>query len=535
MHALSRTPSAWTGRLARVLPAIALLVALVGPAAANPKYAGIVYDIVGDKTLYADDADEKRYPASLTKIMTLYIVFEELAAGRLALDSKLTVSKYASRRPPSKLGFKPGAKIAVRDAIMALVTKSANDVATAVGENISGSEAAFAKRMTKTARRLGMASTTFRNASGLPNAKQVTTARDMVKLGIAIQRDFPQYYGVFETRVFEFRSRSYRNHNRLLGRVAGVDGIKTGYIRASGFNLVTSVRRGGRHIVAVVMGGRTGASRNRHMRDLVGRYLPKAERGEPMVFAAWRGDGPPPVPRSKPLGTLFASRLAESGDESDPIGEKVLAFAAATRSSVGPAGEEGEGTAAGALRAVIAQGEGAARASGTRKEAPAIEAVSAPATSGLPEAANAALAAAGSRATGRGDPRLDDAFRLVAAQPGALDAAALVAAIERARNGAGPGRATGAVGATGAAGAGAYGWQIQLGAVPSKDEARRLLDEALGEVPALDKHHRVTLPVTTERGTLYRARLSGFRSREAARAACKRFANHDRPCWAVSM
>lgn len=298
-------------RTAKILTLGALLFSVPATAMANPKYAGIVVDAKTGKTLYASSADAYRYPASLTKIMTLYVVFEELEAGRLSLNSRLTVSKYAAGRPPSKLGLRAGKTIKVKDAILALVTKSANDVATVVAENIGGSEKKFAERMTRTARQLGMNKTTFRNPHGLPNSGQRTTARDMARLGIAIQERFPQYYGYFKTRSYKYGKRTYGNHNKLLGRVKGVDGIKTGYIRASGFNLVTSVNTNGRQIVAVVMGGKTGASRNAQMTKLIGRYLKKASRGkksaplivknkaiQPTFVAASIKN--PPLPTAKP-------------------------------------------------------------------------------------------------------------------------------------------------------------------------------------------------------------------------------------------
>jgi len=306
-----RNARAFTGT-ARILTLGALLLSVPATAMANSKYAGIVVDAKTGKTLYASSADAYRYPASLTKIMTLYMVFEELEAGRLSLGSNFTVSKYASGRPPSKLGLKPGSTIKVKDAILALVTKSANDVATVVAENIGGSEKKFAARMTRTARQLGMSKTTFRNPHGLPNSGQRTTARDMARLGIAIQERFPKYYGYFKTRAYKYKGRTYGNHNKLLGRVKGVDGIKTGYIRASGFNLVTSVNRNGRQIVAVVMGGRTGKSRNAQMTKLIGRYLSKASRGrksapliakqaiQPTFVAAALKN--PPLPTAKPGG-----------------------------------------------------------------------------------------------------------------------------------------------------------------------------------------------------------------------------------------
>ena len=296
--------------------------------ATNKKYAGIVVDAKTGKTLYADRADEFRYPASLTKIMTLYIVFEELQAGRLNLNSRLKISKYAANQPPSKIGIKVGNPITVQTAIRALVTKSANDVATAVAENISGSERAFAERMTRTAKSIGMKKTTFRNAHGLPNSRQETTARDMAILGRAIQERFPKYYKYFSTRSFTFRGTTYRNHNKLLGQVKGVDGIKTGFINASGYNLVTSVKRNQRHIVAVVMGGRSGNSRNNHMKDLIKRFINKAsnESKRSYVLATnQRRTGyiheldynKTAIPKIKPTSTQLFAFVSEDDNRSD--------------------------------------------------------------------------------------------------------------------------------------------------------------------------------------------------------------------------
>ncbi|MEX3009137.1 D-alanyl-D-alanine carboxypeptidase [Hoeflea sp. TYP-13] len=263
----------------KIVAASGLLIVLAtGGAAANAKYAGIVIDAKTGKTLYASSADSLRYPASLTKMMTLYLVFEALESGRISKKTRIRVSKNAAAEPPSKLGLRSGQTISVEQAIYALVTKSANDVSTAVAEHLGGSESGFAKKMTAKAQALGMKKTTFRNAHGLPNSRQKTTARDMSRLGIALREHFPQHYHYFSTRTFKYGKSRYGNHNRLLGSVKGVDGIKTGYTRASGFNLVSSVRKDGRSIVAVVMGGKTGASRNKHMRNLIARYLPKASR-----------------------------------------------------------------------------------------------------------------------------------------------------------------------------------------------------------------------------------------------------------------
>ncbi|MBO6716630.1 MAG: D-alanyl-D-alanine carboxypeptidase [Rhizobiaceae bacterium] len=255
-----------------------LVLAQTQGASANPKYAAMVIDAKTGRVLFARNADAPRYPASLTKMMTLYMVFEALANGHISKSSRITISRNAAAEQPSKLGLEPGSTITVENAILALVTKSANDVATAVGEFLGGSESGFARAMTQKAHALGMRSTTFRNAHGLPNSAQRTTARDMATLGLALREHFPQYYGYFSTRSFSYAGRNYGNHNRLLGRVRGMDGIKTGYTRASGFNLVSSVESDGRSIVAVVMGGRTAASRNEHMAEIISAYMPRASR-----------------------------------------------------------------------------------------------------------------------------------------------------------------------------------------------------------------------------------------------------------------
>lgn len=260
----------------------------------NPPYAALVVDANSGATLHASHADSQRHPASLTKIMTLYLLFEQLEAGKLKLDSRLPVSENAASQPPTKLGLRPGQTLEVEDAIKALVTKSANDAAVVVAEAIGGSEDQFAALMTRKARALGMARTVYANASGLPDDTQVTTARDQVTLGRAIQERFPRYYRYFSTASFTFRGMTLRNHNRLLGRVEGVDGIKTGYIRKSGFNLVTSMRRGNRHIVAVVIGGRSAAARDARMRGLIEEYIVEAStrRSAPKIAEA-------PEPRSR--------------------------------------------------------------------------------------------------------------------------------------------------------------------------------------------------------------------------------------------
>lgn len=271
------------------LLATAIGLTSVVPADANARYAAIVVDANTGKTLFSANADDERFPASLTKMMTLYIVFEALEAGKIKKSTRVPFSASASAKPPTKLGVKPGNSVTVETIIYALVTKSANDAAAAIAEYLGGSEEGFARIMTSKARKLGMSETTFRNASGLPNPAQHSTARDMATLGIALREHFPQYYDYFSTRSFTFGRTRMPNHNRLLGRVKGVDGIKTGYTRASGFNLASSVSDGNRRIVAVVMGGTSGASRDNHMADLIKQYLPKASnkgKGAPLVARA---------------------------------------------------------------------------------------------------------------------------------------------------------------------------------------------------------------------------------------------------------
>lgn len=248
---------------------------LTTPDVEQRAYAAIVVDAETGRVLHEDNAEALRHPASLTKMMTLYLLFEQLQAGRLFITSELDVSANAAAKPATKLGLKAGSTITVDMAIRALCVGSANDVATVVAESLAGSEPEFALAMTRKARQLGMGRTQFANASGLPDPRNVTTARDMAILARALSDRFPQYFRYFATREYSWNGRTVKSTNKLLPRVAGVDGIKTGYVRASGFNLVTSVRRDGRHLVAVVIGGRTGAARDRRMEELIEAYLPE--------------------------------------------------------------------------------------------------------------------------------------------------------------------------------------------------------------------------------------------------------------------
>ncbi|WP_051212255.1 D-alanyl-D-alanine carboxypeptidase family protein [Rubritepida flocculans] len=285
-------------RLGRALAAgLLCLGALAGQASAftsGPRYAAMVVEARTGEVLAAHHADETRHPASLTKMMTLYLLFEALRDGRLSLASPIRFSAEAASRPPSKIGVPAGGSISVEGAILALVTRSANDVATAVAEALAGSEEGFARVMTQRARQMGMARTTFRNASGLPDPEQVTTARDMVLLGRRLIQDFPDRYHYFSVTHFQHGQRLIRNHNGMLLDYPGADGIKTGFINASGFNIVTSAQRDGVRLVGAVFGGRSWVERNQHMAELFDeafqrlgvRAAPALAAAQPRVMAA---------------------------------------------------------------------------------------------------------------------------------------------------------------------------------------------------------------------------------------------------------
>ena len=297
---------------------ICLAAAGATEARADSRRAAFVVDANSGRVLHAANADARRFPASLTKLMTLYLVFEQIEAGRLSASTPIRISAQAASVPPSKLNLDPGETIPLGAAIRALVTKSANDVAVAVAEHISGSEAAFARVMTAKARQLGMRSTVFRNAHGLPDSEQVTTARDIATLSLALYDHFPQHARVFATRRFNYAGSSYRNHNTMLGSFEGMEGIKTGYTRASGFNLSASVRRNGRHVVAVVMGGRTAQARNAEMRTLLTRSLTRATTSKsrrPVQIAraepAERAERPVPTPQRARAPARSMPRLVE--------------------------------------------------------------------------------------------------------------------------------------------------------------------------------------------------------------------------------
>jgi D-alanyl-D-alanine carboxypeptidase len=287
--------------------------------------ASIVVDMNSGRILHEQASTAPRAPASLTKMMTLYVLFSYMRAGAIGPDSELVVTPHAASQAPTKLNLKPGATIRVADAVYALVTLSANDAAVTIAENLAGTEANFARVMTRKAQELGMMSTLFRNASGLPNDEQVTTARDVAVLAQHLIRDFPEYYACFQTKYFAYHGRRYRNHNRLLFGYKGTDGIKTGYTRAAGFNLTASVRRDDKHLVAVVLGGRTGGQRDAAMRALLDQSFPKAVAGKPK-----------PVEAAPLVASLETQAPAAPPAPPPPVAKKRI-FALASAGSAEPA------------------------------------------------------------------------------------------------------------------------------------------------------------------------------------------------------
>ncbi len=297
-------------RMMHVFAALALIAAaFAAPTDAEAKYASYVIDADTGEVLHGLNQDTRNYPASLTKMMTLYLMFDRLERKQWTLDTRLKVSSRAARQPASKLGLRAGSTIRVEDAVLALIVKSANDVATAVSENISGKERSFALKMTAKARSLGMARTTFRNASGLPHRGQLSTAKDMSVLARALLRDFPQFYHYFAKRSFRFQGKTYRSHNKLLKTYQGMDGLKTGYIRASGFNLAASATRDGRRIIGIVFGGRSSKQRNRHMAKLLDKGFNKLTPAAAAPLIAKKPTRTAPSAKQRPGKTVWAVQV----------------------------------------------------------------------------------------------------------------------------------------------------------------------------------------------------------------------------------
>ncbi|TPW28013.1 D-alanyl-D-alanine carboxypeptidase [Martelella alba] len=314
-----------------VFTCVVISTAFPAISAADTNDAAIVVDANTGKVLYSENPDARRFPASLTKMMTLYLMFEAIDNGQLTLNSKITFSKNASAQPPTKLGIRPGGSITVQTAIYSLITRSANDVAVAVAEDMGGSVSGFANMMNNKARSLGMTNTHYENPNGLPNSRHVTTARDQAKLGLALRQHFPEYYKYFSTTSFKYGNTSIANHNHMLGTENGIriDGIKTGYTNASGFNIATSATMGNRSIVAVVMGGSTAASRDKWADRLITSYMKKASNSRKKSYVIARASTPrtiamdkfpdnPPIPYQRPVADSGIALAYASADEPVP-------------------------------------------------------------------------------------------------------------------------------------------------------------------------------------------------------------------------
>jgi D-alanyl-D-alanine carboxypeptidase len=501
--------------------------------AANPKYAGIVVDARTGNVLYSENADRLQYPASLTKMMTLYMTFEALEQGRIRLDTPVPFSAHAAAQAPTKLGVRAGSTITVEQGILGLVTLSANDAATALGEMLGGSEDRFAQMMTAKAHALGMTRTTYRNANGLPNDEQVTTARDQALLGIAIQQRFPKYYRYFSLANFVYRGQNMRNHNHLLGRVEGVDGIKTGYINASGFNIVTSVKRGYRHIVAVVMGGRSAGSRDARMRELIEENIADASN-KPAMIAGEQPPSPQPVakqdtklqpkPEAKP-------EVAASDAESAPV---LAQPAPETTTAAIPGANDApiKPVKVKTFAVKLVPSKGAHALTNAPATAPAAaETAPDPATTRSVRTAFAATT----------PPEAD--VPALAAMPAPLKAPDTVVAPVSSR--AAPlGKlqtasikpedvAVSSVPTKPATTRG--GWAIQIGAYEDEGEAKGKLTTAKGRISSLFHKAEAYIERTVKGAkTYYRARFAGF-DRDQAQATCKKLKRDDIACMALKL
>jgi D-alanyl-D-alanine carboxypeptidase len=516
-------PTLWRV-VAAVLIAILALAPVATLAASVPRaYAGIVVDAKSGKVLYESDADEYRYPASVTKVMTLYVLFQELSAGKVKLSDKMKVSKFAASAVPTKLGLKSGSSISVENAIKALVTLSANDMARVIAEYVAGSESAFAKRMTSTAKALGMKKTTYANASGLPDSRQMTTVRDQAILAAAIYEHFPEYYNYFQTKSFTYGKRTYGNHNNLLGK-NGVDGIKTGYINASGYNLMTAARTGGKHIVVIGFGFNKSGTRDAKVRELVSKYLPKARSGsyldvamipEPGRKATSSGSGatvqvasvPVPMPLPSFRGVESALMMEAPADPQIGIGDIDPSVSVA---SIGPTPSDRPVDLA-IPEAIVAVEDAA-----PRKRTTLGEVVGAftdayrgapPMPLGITPASAPIVPPVG---IGEGGEPVD------LMTSGSVQQVAEVPAARQTMPAALP-----------------SGWIVQIGAAPSETGANTLLSDATGKVGSLTGFEAFVQRFDKDGQTFYRARFGGFSGKDAANDMCKQLKQVKMSCLAM--
>jgi D-alanyl-D-alanine carboxypeptidase len=501
----------------------------------NPAYASIVVDVNSGAVMQSSNPDSPRHPASLTKIMTLYLLFERLEQGKITLNTDLPVSAHAAVQAPSKLGLKPGESIRVETAIRAIVTKSANDVAVIVAEALGGDEANIARMMTAKARALGMTQTVYRNASGLPDDQQITTARDQATLGRAIQDRFPNQYRYFATRTFDYRGNSIRNHNHLLGTVDGLDGIKTGYIHESGFNIVTSVRRGNHHIVAVVFGGRTASARDARVLGLIESNVNVAavKRTAPMVVEGWE---------TAQAAKDIARKDTKDSKEEDRTGSAPVRVASVTPTSVAadaPAPGSTEPIKPNAVKTVTVHPGNMQTASLSPLPSDNRQLAPAPAV-----ASAASVTTINTVKSESAPPQLPPpqwpAPQVSAAAPPPQPPAAPLAPP--------PGARPGVLGTLPAKVASVSknvpvpaaaaiepvikrsGWLVQVGAFDDEKEAKQRLDLAQSKAKdLLGRAEPFTEKTSKGEKTMFRARFAGLQ-KEGAEAVCKQLKRHEIPC-----
>jgi D-alanyl-D-alanine carboxypeptidase len=517
---------------------LALTLAVVGSVPAQAianlrKYAGIVLDAKTGQTLYEAHADELRYPASISKVMTLYILFQELNAGHLTLNSMLTVSDWAASASPTKLGLRPGSRIRVEDAIKSIVTISANDMARTIAENISGSEPAFARRMTATARALGMRSTSYVNASGLPDGRQLTTVRDQAILASAIYEDFPQYYHYFQTRSFAYGKRVYGSHDYVLGFM-GADGLKTGYINASGYNLMTATRIGGRHVVIVGFGFDSGGARDAMVRSLMTKYVPQARQGTYLASAVIRAPGrvtaptvvlasvspTDAVPAPAAVAPLVLPLPAPDFRQDDQAMPTPVAYAPEPMAypDSNNADDASDTTARPAVAAISAMSAPTSRQNGAQTDvvgqslsnmllgAP-------PAALGQTRASAPLIPPVGIGAGNEPtDPRTSGSIQ------GQQVAEATLAAASQ--------LSTAPVTPAGS-------WIVQIGAASSQDEAGKMLAKATGKISQLNDLRPYVELFAKDGTTYYRARFIGFGDERAATDMCGQLKKAKMSCLAM--
>ncbi|NEI74632.1 D-alanyl-D-alanine carboxypeptidase [Rhizobium lusitanum] len=483
--------SSQTGKiLARALLGFSIATAtvtvtVVDASAAGSKYAGIVIDANTGNVLYSENADTLHYPASLTKMMTVYLTFEALEAGRITLDTPVVFSRNAAAQAPTKLGIGAGHSVTVREAILGIVTKSANDAAMGLGEMLGGSEENFARMMNDKARALGMTRTTYRNPNGLPNTAQMTTARDQARLGIALREHFPQYYGFFSETSFRLGNRVIPGHNHLIGSVRGVDGIKTGYTRAAGYNLATSVKVDGRSIVGVVLGGASTPARDNQMRKLIAAYLPVASTKH--IATNVIAQTPATTPNIQAASARMAdiSRAKIKNDQTVEVADarpsSAAAFAAVTPQSSNPL--------------LSAKPEPVQR--------PAYDETASvsPSDEGDEDEVDTVTTAS----TSKSDTKLVKLQRAEKSEK------------------------TEKVAKAGKAERGPTGWVVQIGVSSSKDGATDLLDTAKNKG---GKALRSAKPYAVAFDGGYRARFGGFGDQGEALNACKALKRAGVKCWA---